>query len=127
MKTKELIVKDAAIALGIPVSTVGPIFDAIFGSMATALTSGEGVQLRGFGSFNAKRRAARPGRNPRTGATIELPERATIGFTPSRALRQALNPDIELSQARGKPVTTSPYITKSDNLAITNSVSKWRL
>ena len=66
--------------------------DAVFGSIGGALGRGETVRLAGFGTFAAKMRAARTGRNPRTGAEVAVPASRGVSFRPGKALRDAVNP-----------------------------------
>lgn len=66
---------------------VGTIFDEI----ATALSRGDRVELRGFGAFSVKRRPARTGRNPRTGTAVEVQEKFVPFFKTGKELRQKLN------------------------------------
>ena len=65
---------------------------AVLASIAGALARGESVRLVGFGTFAAKARAARTGRNPRTGAEIAVPASRSVSFRAGRGLRDALNP-----------------------------------
>jgi DNA-binding protein HU-beta len=65
--------------------------DAVFDSITTALKSGDTVSLLGFGTFVVKGRAARAGRNPRTGETIEIPASKVPGFKAGKALKDAVN------------------------------------
>jgi DNA-binding protein HU-beta len=65
--------------------------DAVFESITTALKSGDAVSLLGFGTFLVKGRAARAGRNPRTGETIEIPASKVPGFKAGKALKDAVN------------------------------------
>jgi DNA-binding protein HU-beta len=65
--------------------------DAVFDSITAALKSGDTVALLGFGTFVVKGRAARPGRNPRTGETIEIPASKVPGFKAGKALKDAVN------------------------------------
>jgi DNA-binding protein HU-beta len=65
--------------------------DAVFDSITGALKSGDTVALLGFGTFAVKARAARPGRNPRTGETIEIPASKVPGFKAGKALKDAVN------------------------------------
>jgi DNA-binding protein HU-beta len=65
--------------------------DAVFDSITSALKSGDTVALLGFGTFVVKARAARPGRNPRTGETIEIPASKVPGFKAGKALKDAVN------------------------------------
>lgn len=54
--------------------------DAIFGAVARAVDRGERVQIRGFGSFQIKDKKGRTGRNPQTGAPLEIPARRELSF-----------------------------------------------
>jgi integration host factor subunit beta len=62
------------------------VVTTIFGEIVAALCRGDRVELRGFGSFRAKRRGARDARNPRTGDAISVPEKLLPAFRPSRLL-----------------------------------------
>lgn len=64
--------------------------DTILDTMATALTGGRRVELRGFGSFSTRSRKARQTKNPRTGKIMDIGERKTIHFTMSKSLKDAL-------------------------------------
>jgi DNA-binding protein HU-beta len=70
-------------------------FDALFsvesGIIADALRSGDKVQITGFGSFEAKRREARKGRNPRTGKEIDLAASAGASFRVGKGLKDMLD------------------------------------
>ena len=68
--------KQAELALG-----------AFIDSVTEALKEGDKVQLMGFGTFEVKERAARTGRNPSTGATIEIPASKTPTFKAGKGLR----------------------------------------
>jgi integration host factor subunit beta len=63
----------------------------ILGTMADALARGDRVELRGFGSFEVRRRDARNGRNPRTGKEVVVPARASIHFKPGKTIQARLN------------------------------------
>jgi DNA-binding protein HU-beta len=65
--------------------------DAVFDSITSALKSGDTVSLLGFGTFVVKARAARAGRNPRTGETIEIAATKVPGFKAGKALKDAVN------------------------------------
>ena len=54
--------------------------DAVLGSIAEAVKGGDKVTLVGFGTFSVTERGARTGRNPQTGATIEIPAKKSIKF-----------------------------------------------
>ena len=65
--------------------------DATVNTVKGALKKGEIVTLVGFGSFFVGRRAARQGRNPRTGATIKIRAAKVPKFRPGKALKDAVN------------------------------------
>ena len=63
----------------------------IFDQIATALAHGERVELRGFGAFRVKQRNARIARNPMTGETVQVDEKAAPFFEAGKELRARLN------------------------------------
>lgn len=65
--------------------------DAIFGAIAASLRNGENVMLTGFGSFSVAERAARNGRNPRTGQPITIAASRNPRFKAGKGLKDALN------------------------------------
>ena len=65
--------------------------NAAFEAITEALVKGDKVQLIGFGTFGTKKRAARTGRNPQTGATIKVPASKVVSFAPSSALKAKVN------------------------------------
>jgi DNA-binding protein HU-beta len=64
--------------------------EAVLEAIKQALKKGDKVQLIGFGSFSIKKRAAREGRNPQTGATIKIPAKKVPVFRPGAELREAV-------------------------------------
>ncbi len=68
------------------------IVETIFDSVIGALQSGDKIEIRGFGSFRIRQRNARIGRNPKTGAKVEVPAKRVPYFKPSKELRQLINP-----------------------------------
>jgi integration host factor subunit beta len=66
---------------------VGTVFDEI----VAALARGDRVELRGFGAFSVKKRAARLGRNPRTGQSVPVEEKAVPFFKAGKELRDRVN------------------------------------
>ena len=67
------------------------VVNAILGEMVEALRRGDRVELRGFGSFSAKLRGARTGRNPRTGAAVTVAKKAWPFFKTGKEMRVRLN------------------------------------
>jgi integration host factor subunit beta len=67
--------------------------DVFFEEIAASLTDGGRVELRGFGAFSTRHRDARKGRNPRTGETVDVPEKRVPYFKPGKDMRARLNSD----------------------------------
>jgi len=70
---------------------VEKIVTTIFDEITEALARGTRVELRGFGAFSVKRRDARVGRNPRTGASVDVTEKYIPFFKTGKQLRERLN------------------------------------
>jgi DNA-binding protein HU-beta/DNA-binding protein HU-alpha len=68
------------------------VVSAFIEQITNALARGESVALLGFGTFNVSERAAREGRNPQTGATIQIAASKTVTFKAGKALKDAVNP-----------------------------------
>lgn len=67
------------------------LVDAVFGAIADAAAKGEEVSLNGFGKFKVKATPAREGRNPSTGATIQIAAAKKLTFAPAKAVKDKLN------------------------------------
>jgi DNA-binding protein HU-beta len=67
------------------------LVDGVFAAIADAAVAGDEVSLNGFGKFKVKASAAREGRNPSTGATIQIAASKKLGFTPAKAVKDKLN------------------------------------
>lgn len=63
-------------------------FIAFIDTLTEALHAGESVTFTGFGTFKVVKRAARQGRNPRSGATVNVPARNAVKFTPGKTLKE---------------------------------------
>lgn len=72
---------------------VEKIVSTIFDEISNALANGDRVELRGFGAFSVKHRPERQGRNPRTGATVNVEEKYVPYFKTGKDLRDRLNAD----------------------------------
>lgn len=64
---------------------------AILDEITNALSRGDSVSLIGFGTFELRKRDARQGKNPQTGAPLAIAASTSVGFKPGKALRDALN------------------------------------
>ena len=67
------------------------IVNTVFDEITNAMANGDRVELRGFGAFSVKRRDARVGRNPRTGASVDVEEKCVPFFKTGKLLRDRLN------------------------------------
>lgn len=65
--------------------------DSVFAAIADAAAKGEEVSLNGFGKFKVKNSPAREGRNPSTGATIQIPASNKLTFSAAKAVKDKLN------------------------------------
>jgi integration host factor subunit beta len=70
------------------------IVDVLFDSVIGALKSGDKIEIRGFGSFRTRQRNSRIGRNPKTGAKVDVPAKKVPFFKPSKELRDLINPKL---------------------------------
>lgn len=67
------------------------IIDGVFKSLTEAAVRGEEVSIPGFGKFKVQAKPARTGRNPSTGAAVEIAASKKVAFTPAKQLRDAVN------------------------------------
>lgn len=70
---------------------VETVIDCLFDVIGLALSTGEDVKLMNFGKFEVRHRKAVQRRNPRTGATIDVPAKTSLGFKPAPALKGRVN------------------------------------
>ncbi len=67
------------------------LVDGVFAAIADAAAKGDEVSLNGFGKFKVKDTPAREGRNPATGATIQIAASKKLSFAPAKAVKDKLN------------------------------------
>ncbi len=67
------------------------IVETIFDGVVRALRAGDKIEIRGFGSFRTRKRQGRVGRNPKTGARVEVPAKTIPFFKPSKELKDLVN------------------------------------
>lgn len=91
MTKSELIARLAADNPHLYQRDVERIVSTIFDEITGALAQGDRVELRGFGAFSVKQRGARTGRNPRTGATVDVDSKHIPYFKTGKQLREKLN------------------------------------
>lgn len=78
--------------------------DAFYDLIGARLVAGDDVKLSGFGNFQMRVKAPRPGRNPRTGELIPIAARRVVTFHASQKLKEMLQPDDVGSEAPAEPV-----------------------
>lgn len=83
----ELVADKAEMSKAAAARAVDAIFNTATGAISEAVDAAGHLSIPGFGKFTRRTRAARTGRNPRTGAVIDIPERTSVSFTPGRGLR----------------------------------------
>jgi len=91
--TKKDLIKSVADMQEIPQTDAKEIVDAILDSIMETVAEGEEVVINGFGKFFPKVRAARKGRNPQTGAEIDIQEKTLAAFKPQKAFADLVNGD----------------------------------
>ena len=88
---KAELVDAVAAAANLSKADAGRAVDAVVNSITASLKKGQPVAVVGFGTFGVKHRAARSGRNPRTGETIQIAASNVPGFKAGKALKDAVN------------------------------------
>ena len=78
---KQELVDAVAAETGASKALTSEVIDQVFGTISQAVVSGDTVQLIGFGSFSTGARAARIGRNPKTGESLEIAAAKTVKFS----------------------------------------------
>ncbi|MGB0938227.1 MAG: nucleoid-associated protein HU-beta [Colwellia sp.] len=88
---KSQLIEKIASGADISKAAAGRALDSLIGSVTEELQNGEQVALVGFGTFSVRDRAARTGRNPQTGAAIEIAAAKIPAFKAGKALKDACN------------------------------------
>ena len=89
--TKADLVEEVIRATDLPRKESEAIVETIFDSIIQALQTGDKIEIRGFGSFRTRQRRGRVGRNPKTGAKVEVPPKRIPFFKPSKELKDFVN------------------------------------
>ena len=80
-----------AAAHGLTKADARKLVDVVFAEIAAAAAKGDEISLNGFGKFKIKDTPAREGRNPSTGATIQIAASKKLTFAPAKAVKDLLN------------------------------------
>ncbi|OLE11118.1 MAG: integration host factor subunit beta [Acidobacteria bacterium 13_1_20CM_4_56_7] len=89
--TKADLIEEVLRVTELPRKESESIVETIFESIIEALQKGEKIEIRGFGSFRTRQRRGRVGRNPKTGAKVEVPAKKIPFFKPSKELKDFVN------------------------------------
>lgn len=88
---KAELIESVSDSTGLSKAEAGRAVDAVIDGITHAMKRGDQVSLVGFGSFVVRERAARTGRNPQTGATLQIPASKAPAFKAGKALKDAVN------------------------------------
>jgi DNA-binding protein HU-beta len=83
-------VHGAAKTDGLSKSAINDLVDTLFGELGKAIKKDGRFSVPGFGTFSVRKRAARTGRNPRTGATLKIKASKTVAFKPAPSMKKGL-------------------------------------
>ncbi len=108
--TKAELIEDVSRAVEMSRKDSEVIVETIFESIVKSLRTGDKIEIRGFGSFRTRQRKARVGRNPKTGARVDVPAKKIPYFKPSKELKDLVNgtPAAEAAPAPPPPAAFPP-------------------
>jgi integration host factor subunit beta len=89
--TKAELVEEVTRVTELPRKESEAVVETIFESIIAALQADDKIEIRGFGSFRTRQRRGRTGRNPKTGAKVEVPPKKIPFFKPSKELKDYVN------------------------------------
>jgi len=99
--TKSELIEHISEQLKLPTGKAEQIVNCVFDSMVKALQEGEGIEIRGFGSFTVREYKAYEGRNPRTGETVHVAPKRLPFFKVGKDLRERVNRSRETAPGEG--------------------------
>src|SRR2546428_14151572 len=89
--TKAELIEDVSRSVEVSRKDSEVIVETIFESIVKSLRAGDKIEIRGFGSFRTRQRQPRVGRNPKTGARVDVPAKKIPYFKPSKELKDLVN------------------------------------
>ena len=89
--TKSELIEAVALRSNMTKSRAELVVNCVFDAMTSALERGEGIEIRGYGSFTVRRYEAYEGRNPRTGKAVSVPEKRLPFFKVGKGLKLLVN------------------------------------
>jgi integration host factor subunit beta len=99
--TKADLVEEVVRVTELPRKESEAVVETIFESIIGALQGGDRIEIRGFGSFRTRQRRGRIGRNPKTGAKVDVPPKKIPFFKPSKELKDHVNGGAIAAQDKG--------------------------
>jgi integration host factor subunit beta len=99
--TKADLVEEVVRVTELPRKESETVVETIFESIIGALQGGDRIEIRGFGSFRTRQRRGRTGRNPKTGAKVEVPPKKIPFFKPSKELKDHVNGGASAAAEKG--------------------------
>jgi integration host factor subunit beta len=109
--TKADLIAVIAEKLKFPWARAEVLVDEVFEAMVEALKRGEGIEIRGFGSFTIRQYKAYEGRNPRTGETVQVKPKRLAFFKVGKELRERVNNGRDPEDESSGEVTVPPEAT----------------
>ncbi len=105
--TKADLIEEVARAADVSRKESETVVETILGGIVDSLRRGDKIEIRGFGSFRTRQRRARTGRNPKTGARVDVPAKTIPFFKPSKELKDMVNGSPEKPEAVPSPAAPS--------------------
>jgi len=106
--TKADLIEEVLRVTEVPRRDSETIVETIFESIIQSLQKGEKIEIRGFGSFRTRQRRGRTGRNPKTGAKVEVPPKKIPFFKPSKELKDHVNTGAPVAPSGSGPAPVAP-------------------
>lgn len=113
--TKSELIEHISESLKLPTGKAEQIVNCVFDSMVKALQNGEGIEIRGFGSFTVRDYEPYKGRNPRTGETVDVPAKKLPFFKAGKDLRERVNQSRQTEEAPASAAPGSPSALLGQN------------
>jgi integration host factor subunit beta len=110
--TKAELIEDVSRVVAMSRKDSEIMVETIFDSIVKSLKAGDKIEIRGFGSFRTRQRKSRIGRNPKTGARVDVPAKKIPYFKPSKELKDLVNSyqptESSTASATPPPVASDP-------------------
>jgi integration host factor subunit beta len=111
--TKKDIVRTISEETGLTQQQTKDVVQRTFDAIIDCLASGRRIELRNFGVFEVKQRAARTARNPRTGVQVEVPEKFVVTFKPGKEMEARVNEPVDTHAPVKAPLFPPDWTSKN--------------